>query len=63
MGGTYDILEKLPNGTLLFVEKAESLEQAKMRFFALTSSSRHEYIVYDPTRGCEVVLKARAAVS
>jgi hypothetical protein len=63
MGGTYDILEKLPNGTLLFVEKAESLEQAKMRFFALTSSSRHEYIVYDPTRGCEVVLKARAAAS
>ena len=63
MGGTYDILEKLRNGTLLFVEKAESLEQAKMRFFALTSSSRHEYIVYDPTRGCEVVLKARAAAS
>jgi hypothetical protein len=63
MGGTYDIFEKLPNGTLLFVERAESLERAKMRFFALTSSSRHEYIVYDPTRGCEVFLKARAAAS
>jgi hypothetical protein len=23
MGGTYDILEKLPNDTLLFVERAE----------------------------------------
>jgi hypothetical protein len=63
MGGTYDILEKLPNDTLLFVERAESLERAKMRFFALTSSSRHEYIVYDPTRGCVVFLKARAAAS
>jgi hypothetical protein len=50
MGGTYDILEKLPNGALLFVERAESLEQAKMRFFALNSSSRFEYVVYDPTR-------------
>ena len=37
MGGTYDILEKLPNGTFLFVEKAECLAQAKMRFFALAS--------------------------
>ena len=63
MGGTYDILEKLPNDTLLFVERAESLERAKMRFFALNSSSRHEYVVYDPIRGCEVVLKARAAAS
>ena len=63
MGGTYDILQKLPNDTLLFVERAESLERAKMRFFALTSSSLHEYVVYDPTRGCEVVLKARAAAS
>jgi len=63
MGGTYDILEKLPNGTFLLIERAESLEQAKMRFFALSSSSRHEYVVYDSTRGCEVVLKARAATS
>jgi len=62
-GGTYDILEKLPGGALLLVERAESLEQAKMRFFTLTSSSRHEYLVYDSTRGCEVVLKARAAAS
>ena len=63
MGGTYDILEKLPGGALLLVERAESLERAKMRFFALNSSSRHEYVVYDPIRGCEVVLKARAAAS
>jgi hypothetical protein len=63
MGGTYDILERLPDDTLLFVERAESLERAKMRFFALTSSSLHKYVVYDPTRGCEVVLKARAAAS
>jgi hypothetical protein len=63
MGGTYDILEKFPSGALLFVERAESLERAKMRFFALTSSSLHEYVVYDPTRACEVVLKARAAAS
>jgi hypothetical protein len=63
MGGTYDILEKLPNGTLMFVERAESLERAKMRFFALSSASRHEYVVYDPTRGCEVFLKAKAAAS
>jgi hypothetical protein len=63
MGGTYDILEKLPDDTLLFVERAESLERAKMRFFALTSSSRREYIVYDLTRGCEVFLKAGAAAS
>jgi hypothetical protein len=61
MGGTYEILEKLPGGTLLLVERAESLEHAKMRFLALNSPSGHDYIVYDPTRGCEVVLKARAA--
>jgi hypothetical protein len=61
MGGTYDILEKLPNDTFLFVERAESLERVKMRFFALTSSSRREYMVYDKTRGCEVFLKAGAA--
>jgi hypothetical protein len=63
MGGTYAILEKLPDGTLLFIERAESLERAKMRLLALTSSSLHEYVVYDPTRGCEVVLKARAGDS
>jgi hypothetical protein len=34
-----------------------------MRFFSLTSSSQHEYLVYDSTRGCEVVLKARAAAT
>jgi hypothetical protein len=58
-----DILEKLTGGALLFVERAESLEHAKMRFLALSSSSRHEYVVYDQTRGCEVALKARAAAS
>jgi hypothetical protein len=63
MGGTYDILERLPDGKLLFVETAESLERAKMRFFSLTMSSRHEYVVYDRTRGCEVALRARAAAS
>ena len=36
MGGTYDILEKLPDGKFSLVERAENLEQAKMRFFALT---------------------------
>jgi len=51
MGGTYDILEKFPGGALLFVERAESLERAKMRYFALTSSSPHECVVYDPTKG------------
>jgi hypothetical protein len=37
MGRTYDILEKVPDVTLLFVDRA--------------------------ARGCEVVLKARAAAS
>jgi hypothetical protein len=59
MGGTYAILEKLPDGSLLFIERAESLEWAKMRLIALTSSSLHEYVVYDPTTGCEVAFKAR----
>jgi hypothetical protein len=63
MGGTYDIFEKLSDGKLLWIERAESLERAKMRFFALSSSSRHEYVVYDKTRGCKVGLKARAAAS
>jgi hypothetical protein len=63
MGGTYDILERLPDATLLFVERAESLERAKMRFLALASSSRHEYLVYDSARGCEVVLRAMKAAS
>jgi hypothetical protein len=63
MGGTYDIWEKLPDGKLLWIERAESLEQATMHYFSLTLSSRHEYLVYDSTRCCEVILKARAATS
>ena len=60
MGGTYDILEKLPGGTLLLVERAESLERAKMRFFALNSSSLHEYVVYVQTRQRLLNLKVMA---
>ena len=60
MGGAYDVLEKLPGGKLLLVERVESLEQAKIRFLCLTLSSRREYLVYDATRGCAVVLRAAA---
>jgi hypothetical protein len=60
MGRTYDILEKLPDGRLLRVETVESLEVAKMRFSFLTFSSEREYLVYDPMRGCEVVLRSAA---
>ena len=45
MDVTYDILEKLPGGALLLVERAESLARAKMRFFTLNSPSLHEYVV------------------
>jgi len=60
MVGTYVIFEKFPDGKLVFVERTESLGQAKMRFFSLTLSSRREYLVWDPTRGHEVVLGAVA---
>jgi hypothetical protein len=61
MGGTYEIFEKSPDGRLVFVEQIESLEQAKVRFFSLTQSSRREYLIWDPARGREVVLRAAAA--
>jgi hypothetical protein len=60
MSGIYEIFEKLPDGNLVFVEKAEGLEQAKMRFFFLSMSSQREYLVWDPARGHEVVLRAVA---
>jgi hypothetical protein len=60
MAGTYEIFEKFPDDKLVFVERAESLEQAKIRFFSLTFSSRREYLVWDPARGHEVVLRAVA---
>jgi hypothetical protein len=60
MGGTYDIFEKLPDGKLMRVETVEGLDLAKMRFSFLTFSSQREYLVYDPVRGCEVVLRAEA---
>jgi hypothetical protein len=63
MGRSYDILEKLPGGKLLRVETVESLELAKMRFSFLTFSSERKYLVYDPMRGCEVVLSAAAKAS
>ena len=43
------------SGDLVFVEKADTLEQAKVRFFFLTLSSGREYLVWDQTRGCNVV--------
>jgi hypothetical protein len=60
MAGTYEIFEKFPDDKLVFVERAESLEQAKIRFFSLTFSSRREHLVWDPARGYEVVLWAAA---
>jgi hypothetical protein len=32
-----------------------------VRFFSLTQSSRREYLIWDPARGREVVLRAAAA--
>lgn len=58
---TYEIFEKFPDGKLVFVEKTASLEQAKVRFFFLTLSSRRDYLVWDPTRGHEVALRGAAA--
>jgi hypothetical protein len=60
MGGMYEIYEKFPDGKLMFLEKAEGLEKAKMRFFILATDSQREYLVWDPSRGCEVALRARA---
>jgi hypothetical protein len=60
MAGTYEIFERVPNGTLAFVEKADGLETAKTRFFCLSVSSQREYLVWDPARGCEVILKVTA---
>jgi hypothetical protein len=60
MSGVYEIFEKSPDGKLVFVEKAEGLEQAKIRFFFLALSSQREYVVWDPTRGHEVVLRTVA---
>ena len=60
MSGIYDILEKFPDGKLAFVKKAESLWQAKMRFFFLALPSQREYLVWDRERGHEVVLRAVA---
>ena len=60
MASTYDIFEKCPDGQLVFIEKAESLAHAKMRFFFLTLSSQREYLVWDSARGCEVVFGVAA---
>ena len=60
MAETYDIFEKLSDDQLVFVEKAEGLPQAKMRFFFLTLSLGREYLVWDRTRGCEVFFRAAA---
>lgn len=60
MAQTYEIFEKLPDGSLLFVEKTESLAQAKVRFFFLTFSSQHEYLVWDSAKGHEVPVKTVA---
>jgi hypothetical protein len=60
MGGIYEIYGKLPGGKLLFLAKAEGLEKAKMLFFTLTEGSLREYLVWDPSRGCEVALRAAA---
>jgi hypothetical protein len=59
MGG-YKIFEKLPSGELVFVERAENLEQVKMRFLCLTASTRREYLIWDPAKGYEVFLRAAA---
>lgn len=58
MAGPYKIFEKLPNGELVFVEKAENLEQAKMRFLSLSSASDREYLLWDTAKGYEVVFKS-----
>jgi hypothetical protein len=55
---TYEILEKCTDGKLIFVESAQSLEQAKLRFFFLSLSSQREYLVWDLARRHEVVLRA-----
>ena len=60
MLATYKIFEKFPDGTLAFVEKAENLERAKVRFLSLSASSQREYLIWDATRGYEVVLRAAA---
>jgi hypothetical protein len=59
MVGTYEIFEKFPNGQLVYVERTEGLEQAKMRFSFLTASSQREYLIWDPTSGYEVTVKRR----
>ena len=54
MGAIYEIFEKCPGGDLVFIEKADGLEKAKMRFVCLTLLSQREYLIWDPARGCEV---------
>jgi hypothetical protein len=56
---TYDIFEKHSDGTLAFVESAQSLEQARMRFFYLSFSTRRQYVVWDHERMHEVVLRVQ----
>jgi hypothetical protein len=56
---TYDIFERRSDATLAFVESAQSLEQAKMRFFSLSFSSRRQYVVWDQERMHEVVLRVQ----
>jgi len=60
MSEIYEIFEKLPDGSLLFIERVANLERAKMRFFALTFSSGREYLVWNSTRGSEVALRTVA---
>ena len=60
MVNTYEIFERCPDEKLLFVQRVEGLQHAKMRFFFLTASSQREYLLWDPARGYEVVLRAAA---
>jgi hypothetical protein len=60
MGSIYKIFEKCPDVTLVFAESADNLEQAKTRFLALMASSQREYLIWDPGRRYELVLRAAA---
>jgi hypothetical protein len=60
MIGTYEIFEKFCDGKLVYVERTGGLELAKMRFLSLTKASRRDYLIWDPTRGYEVVCRAAA---
>jgi hypothetical protein len=50
MDSSYDIFRKLPTGEVLWVETADSLEQARLRLAELGTSDPSDYTIYDPRR-------------